>query len=223
MFHQYSDIKLNISAWTGRQFITGQIYIDKTQLTWTSSWRRLVMLNHLLTSFLFCFTFPLRLQVRSALNAASQLCSQDSVFESPTLLLGVWIWCQSFLHPAHYQGTKSPPTIHGCQLELFQFSLENHKISLFTEPPESVLSGRLAVHVEFCSEAVTSPMLNLDQCWTWSTCAVKECLHPCLCERTLLLARRMVFFAKKKIPLTRRNTCRSNYCQVVMHPHAVLI
>ena len=66
----------------------------------------------MLTHLCLCLSC-LCLQVKSALNAASQLCSQDSVFESPThssfLECGYDV---NHLHPAYYQQTKSAPTSH---------------------------------------------------------------------------------------------------------------
>lgn len=56
-------------------------------------------------------------QVRSALNVVSQLCSQDSVSESPSLLRGVDMMSVIFT-PAHYQQTTSAPTSHGLHLEM---------------------------------------------------------------------------------------------------------
>lgn len=40
--------------------------------------------------FFFFFPFALCLQVKSALNGASQLCRQGSVYDSPALVWGMW-------------------------------------------------------------------------------------------------------------------------------------
>lgn len=128
------------------------------------------------------------------------------MFESPTLLLGVWVGCH--LHHAHYQQTKSAPTSHGFHLEMLWFSQENHKASVSTEPSGFVLFKWLAIHLKFWTVTVTSPTLNF--------APVLDMKHLC-CERMSALLSMSEDFAKK-IPLFRHDTCRSNYCQVVTYP-----
>lgn len=59
----------------------------------------------------FFFPFALCLQVKSALNGASQLYRQGSVYDCPALFLEVWKVRQSFA-PCTLL-TKFPPASHG--------------------------------------------------------------------------------------------------------------